>query len=445
MTRLLLVSLLTVAPAAVAVAAEGVGASSAPDSFTVAECVRIARATAPEVQAAAAERLAAGLDSAATARNGRPAWAISGGATVAPEWSYDPAFTNLGEYQLRLGVEMPLLDGGARRRERALAALAATQSVAERDRASREAGLRAAAVALTLLQRQEQSDFARASLVWLEHLATMIESGVRAGAQERADAMRARIEVDAVAAELSTVEEERGALTRELSQLMNRDPAQPLRVIGPDSGSAATPSAADSIEWLARADQAPEVRAARAAASGAQLSLEQARRRNAFEMSLAADAGFAGTDLTHAVPPDMRLTDPNATFSDRLRRDLGASVALQFRRPLFDPMAGPSIQAREASLRAAELRAGTALLERRREVLDLLGHWRAAAERLRLTRGALVRADEHLIRLRSLYAGGGATLLEVLDARRQLDDARTRLAEARAATDVARWEGELRR
>lgn len=445
MTRVLLVSVLTVISPSVAAAAEGVIAASEPDSFTVAECVRIARAAAPEVQAANAERLAASLDSAATARNGRPAWSVFGGATVAPAWSYDPAFTNLGDYQFKLGMDVPLLDGGVRRRERLLAGLTATQMALERDRVARDAGLRAATVALTLLQRELQETYARASLTWLERLATLLESGVRAGAQARADAVRARIEIDAVGAELSIVQEERGALTRELAQLMGRDPLRGVRVIGADSAGISPPSAADSALWLERADQAPEVRAARSQAAAARLSLEQARRRNALQMSFAADAGLAGTDLTRVVPPDIRAENPNATISDRLRRDLGASVSFQFRRPLLDPATSLSIAAREASLRAAEARANTASIERRRQVLDLLGHWRSAVERLRLTRAALARADDHLVRLRSLYSGGGASLLELLDARRQLDDARTRLAEARLATEVARWEGELRR
>src|SRR5438552_14647676 len=83
------VSLLLLAPPGAAAQtstapATATSPAAARDSFTVAECVRIARLTAFDVQAAEAEHLAAHFDSAAAARNVRPAFAVSGGATVAP-------------------------------------------------------------------------------------------------------------------------------------------------------------------------------------------------------------------------------------------------------------------------------------------------------------------------------------------------------------------------
>jgi hypothetical protein len=86
--------------------------------------------------------------------------------------------------------------------------------------------------------------------------------------------------------------------------------------------------------------------------------------------------------------------------------------------PVLDPAAGLSVSAREASLRAAELRAAAAKLERRRAALDLLGRWNAATRRLALATGSAARADEHVLRMRSLYTGGGISLLELLDAQR---------------------------
>jgi outer membrane protein TolC len=439
----MLVSAAMLAP--LGAAAQPAPDTASPDSFTVAQCVRIAREASYEVQSAARERLAAGLDSTAAGHNGRPTFAITGGATLAPEWSYDPVLTNLGQYQLLLGMELPLLDGGARRRERAGAAVAVRRTAAERDLAARDAGLRAAAVALDLLLHADEESYTRASLDWLDRFASLIESGVRAGAHERADAVRVRIEADQVAAEISTLVEEEGALARELAQLMGRDPALPLRVIGPDSSGLAAPTPADSLALIASSVQAPEVRAAAAEIASARLALDEAQRKNAFTVGVAADAGIAGADLTHAVPEDFRLTHPDATFADRLWRDVGASLSLEFRRPIFDPSAAPSVRAREASLAAAEIRASAVTLSRRREILDLIGRWRAASQRLSLARESVARADDHVVRLRSQYAGGSSSLLEVLDARQQLDDARRRLFEARLATGVARWEGELRR
>ena len=47
--------------------------------------------------------------------------------------------------------------------------------------------------------------------------------------------------------------------------------------------------------------------------------------------------------------------------------------------------------------------------------------------------------------MRSLYAGGATSLLELLDARQQLAEARTRLSEARLETRLAHWEEVLQR
>jgi len=57
-----------------------------------------------------------------------------------------------------------------------------------------------------------------------------------------------------------------------------------------------------------------------------------------------------------------------------------------------------------------------------------------------VAREAALRAEENLLRLRSLYAGGGAGLLELLDARRELDDARALLADARFEARQAHYQ-----
>src|SRR5262252_5789790 len=72
--------------------------------LTVRECVRRARERAPEVRIAGATTLAARQDSAQHAFDQRPAYTLFGGALVAPNGFYDPALTNLGEYELKLGM-----------------------------------------------------------------------------------------------------------------------------------------------------------------------------------------------------------------------------------------------------------------------------------------------------------------------------------------------------
>jgi len=441
-------SLVALAALAFACAPRPAGAAlpaAAPESLTVTQCVALARAAAPDVRAVTADARAARLDSAAAMRNGRPAYALFGSALVAPEHFYDPVVTDLGGYSLKLGLEQPLLDGGARRRDRTQSALAAAGALAALERATRDAGLRAAGVALGALRQRELEAADRETLAWLDHLASLVESGVRSGAREHADAVRTRIERDVVESELTSIAEVGDALGRELAALLGRDAAGAPALLEPAPAEDAAPTAADSLALLARAGDAPEVRTARFAAAGERLALEQARRRDALRLDLALDAGLAGADLTRAVPGDYALTHPGATFADRLRRDLGASLALEFRRPVLDAASAPAAAAREAAVAAADGRATAAQLEARRATLDLLGRWRAAAARLELAQAALGRAEEHLLRLRSRYAAGATSLLELLDARRQADDARARLADARFELRVAHWEGELRR
>ena len=80
----------------------------------VGDCVRLARQRAPEVRIAGAVRESAREDSLLHGFDQRPAYSLFGGTTVAPRSFYDPAATNLGEYELKAGMEWPLRDGGKR-------------------------------------------------------------------------------------------------------------------------------------------------------------------------------------------------------------------------------------------------------------------------------------------------------------------------------------------
>jgi len=416
---------------------------TAGDTLDVRDCVDLARRAAPEVRSLAGDRAAARLDSAAAALNARPSFSVFGGTLLAPQGFYDPDATNLGEYELKAGVAWPLRDGGSRRRERARTALAASSASLDAARGARDAGLRAAAVALDALRVRETTASLRQSLEWLDRLQVLVASGVRAGARERADADRVALERDAVLFDLGGLEQSRGELGRELANLVGRDPAGAIDLREPAAADETAPAAADSGALLARASSSLELRSARVAESQLGLALEEARRRQSVTVDLSADAGLWSVDLSRAVPPDFAAGHPGATFGDRLRRDLGASVALKFQRPLFDRAAGIAVAARENAANAAALRTAAARSERQRQSLDLLGRWRGAAYRLALADAASARAEDHLLHLRSLYAAGGTPLLEVLDARRQLDDARSRRAEARMQCRLAHWEQEL--
>ncbi len=410
----------------------------ASDSLTVEECIALARRQAPEVRALALSAEAARLDSIAVTFNRRPTFSFFGGTTIAPRGFYDPAATNLGDYELKAGAELPLRDGGARRRERMRGILAALSAAIESARATRDVSLRAAEVALGAQLAREQIESLTETIDWLERLELLVASGVRAGSRSRADAERVALEMDGARSELENQRLSESTFARELGNLTGRGLS--LVVVRGSLGEEPLQFVPDSLTLRARSAEAPEVRAARVTEAVQLLALEDARNKNAFTVDLQADAGLWGTDLTHAVPADLAAVQPGATLADRIRRDLGASVSLRFRWPVFDPAVRYSTAARARDLRAAEVRTVAARLERERAAADAVARASASERRLAIADSSVVRAEEHLLRLRSLYADGASTLLELLDARSQLDDARSRRAGARMENHLARWQ-----
>ncbi len=411
------------------------------DSLTVERAIELARAHAPDVLTAAALHGAARFDSMAAGFNRRAALSVAGGATVAPHGFYDPVITNLGDYDLKLVAELPVLDGGARARERARAALGVTSAAADLAAARRDAGQRAALVALDELRQQDNERAQSAALEWIDRLASIVASAVRAGARGQADAMRVTLERSNVELALLTTRQTRAALARELVELTGSP--GPVAVRTPAPAADTPPVAADSTRLIERLAASPAVRQAEAEAALQRVALDESRRRNAIQLGLTADAGLAGSDLTAAVPEDFRVTHPGATFADRLRRDLGASAAVRFKQPLLDRSVPAAVAARRDALRAALLRRDAAMARGVREAQDRLDAWRTAARRTRAAAIAAAQAQENLLRLRSLYAGGGTGLLDLLDARRRLDDAFEQLGSASFDARVAHYQAEI--
>ena len=422
MVTLALLALLVVAPAT--------------DTLTVQECAALAALHAPDVRAARAVALAASYDSSAAAVNGHPALSLDGGALVAPNGFYDPAATNLGEYHAKVVLDWPLADGGARRRERLTASLASEGARFDAAKAARDAQLRAIELALDLVRTDETRAAQASAEAWIDDLKPLVDAGVRSGRRGRADAVRVDLEHDAAEAAQLTSDGARGAIARELATLIGR----PVSAVRRPDGELVP---ADSAALLARLEAQPEIRAAHNDEALKRIAIEEAKSKRALELGFVADAGLWGTDLTHAVPPDLLAADPNADFGDRLARDLGASVAIEIKKPLNAAGAQASALARVASLDAASTRRQALIEERRRGAYDLLERGRTAAAQLALAEASVGRAEDNVLRARSLYAGGASGLLDLLDARRTLDEARARLADARFEAWKAVYEAEV--
>lgn len=422
------------------------GAGSGPaDSLTVDECVALARRRAPSVLAADLERGVARGDSAAAAVAARPTVSALAGAMVAPQWSYDPVLTNLGEYELKLSMEWTTMDGGrlARARRRGALDLRAADQRAALE--TRDAGLEAARLAIQLLRLQEEVAAQQQTIEWLDRLAGLVRAGVSTGTRSPSDSTRVDLELDAAATALETARLDARTTTLELGILLGRAAGDSLVVR--ESGAAADrePSAADSLRLLALVERSPEVVLAGTLAARSQLDLLDARRAKTPTVTVSVDAGLAGADLTHAVPPDLLEQQPGATFTDRLRRDLGASAAVHLRLPVVDAAASPGIRARLAALQAEEVRTRAEAARRLAETLSLVARWRTAFQRLEAARRTRERAEANLLRVKSLYSAGGTRLLDLLDARRVYEESRQRLADARTESRSLRFEAEDRR
>jgi len=418
--------------------------SHAGEALTVRECVHRARERAPEVRIARASSLAARQDSVGHSFDQRPSFSVFGGATVAPDGYYDPTVTDLGTYEFKVGMAWPLRDAGVRAHGRRAAELDAKAALADQRLATRDAGLRAGELALASVRLAEQARSQRESLAWLDRLAVELSADARAGTRGRADAQRAALERDDAVSALETTERAGHSVARELARWLAMPPDSMAEVSAAEGDTLGPPTMDDSLETLAHFGAAPEITQARIAGERARLDLALAKRRRQTQLAFALDAGLWGADLTAPVPPNLRETNPNATFSDRLARDLGASAALRFSLPLIDPGAPHDVAGRTAAASAAELRAATLQGEARRQALELLDRWRDASLRVTRARASVALAEENLLRLRSLHASGAATILELLDARNTLDDTRVRLAEARFDARLARLEAEER-
>lgn len=443
-TRVFFTAALMSALVALATGAEA-ASEARTDSLSIEVCVALAREQAPALRAARLDRSAAIYDSAAVAANGRPGFSVIAGALVAPKGFYDPTITNLGDYELKLGMGWTALDGGLRSRARARSGLELSTARWRLALEARDAGLRAADLALRLLRLQQGAAARQQGIDWLDRLGTLVRAGVVAGVRGSSDSIRVALERDAALAQFESMQLEAQITALELLALMGRDQDTRLAILEPPASLDRAPSEADSLRLMASVEHLPEIAIARTAEAQGRLDLLDAQRRNATTVDVTLDAGLAGADLTRAVPDNLLATNPNATLGDRVRRDLGASAAVRLHLPVLDRAARPGRQAREDALGAARVRSGAEALAQRRRALELLAQWRSASHQLQAALQTSERAERNLLKVKSLYSGGATTLLDLLDARRVYDDARERLAAARQENRLAQFQVEDRR
>ncbi len=422
---------------------EAQSASIRADTLTVADVVALARHRAPAVLAAELDRQAATFESSAVARNRRPDLAFAGRALLAPKGFYDPAITNLGQYEATVVMDWAIADGGVRARARARSALDLAVAKLLAAAQARDVGFQAADLANTLLRHREVEAAQLEAVSWINRLALLMRGAVRAGVRSTTDSVRIALERNAAAAALEKTRFDERTAEIDLMALMGLPGDSTLVLIEPGFPER-SPTVEDSIRVMASVQRQPEIGIARIAEERARLDVLEARRTNAPTVDLSLDAGLKGTDLTRTVPEDLLVADPDATFADRLRRDLGASASINLRAPVRGPAARLTTQSKTLVLRAAGLRSNVERANQERIALEILARWRSAHRMLLASRDATQGAEQNLLRVKSLYSGGAIQLLDLLDARRVYQVAIERHADALQESRSAQFRAEDR-
>ena len=414
------------------------------DSLSVRGCAAVALAGSVETQAARWSAIAAARDAAAARRNAAPELRLHSGALIAPSGFYDPAITNLGQYDFKLAMDLNLFDGGRRRRDRARSETSARQADAELTATSSAAGLEAARLASEVLLTRGGIERRRDQESWTARVLEAVRSSARAGLRSPSDVNRLQLDLQTLAMDRADLESSLASSARALGAFL--DPASAgarFEAVRDTTWTDASPSQSDSSSVFRRFEGSADVRRAEAAAGVTRLDLDSARRLKAPQVGLSVDAGLAGTDLTQVAPPGS--DGSGSDLGDRLRRDLGASLSLDMWLPLNRPGLGSTVAAREADLKAAELRLTRARSVARLGALDLLSRWNDGARRLAAAQSAATLAESNLLRVRSLYFAGSVSLLELLDSRRAWLDATDREAAARHDLHLVYIESEIAR
>jgi outer membrane protein TolC len=379
---------------------------------TLEECVRLALARAPGVQAAALDVVAA----AARVRAARGAYAakLSARGEYGVSGGFDLQVTNGGSTAALLSFEATLLDGGLRRADLAgaRARLQAAEAVDRQQRSNVAFAVRSTYVA-AISAWAEASIHADASRSLRDYVGVLERLEAR-GIVPLDDLLRSRLAEGEAEAERrgaqSDAETQRGILN-----LLTGAELQAADLAEPEAMRISTPTD-DEI------DEVPSVADARASAEAAEHDVEAARSELGAQVKLTGDAGVLGVR-------------PRTAFRD----DAGGQFLVALSVPLFDGgVAAGRIAAAQAAASSARARLEAARLTVRLD-LERAG---AAAEKAQAdavaARDSVPIASDHFELTRARYLGGGnVRLLEVLDALTVYRDSRLRVPRALLAYRLA--------
>ncbi len=401
------------------------GAARAADFLTLEDALVQARAANARLPQAARE-VEISLQKERESRAER--WlklSVEGDLIYSPPSSYDATVTNVGEDRLQLIARQPVYDGGARRAAVLRAQAGTSAAHARHRRAVKDVELEVRSRFSELAQAESEVEARREGIERLRRYRTSLRSRQASGQGIAADLLKTDVRLASEEAGLVGAERRGQGVRLELNDLMGRDPRAPLELAPLPEPSA--PPAAEPEPWR----KAPELAEAEASRRSAEFDLHIARAERKPVVLASADAGLWGSDTSHLIPPDLKATNPNATFGDRLRRDAGYSLSLNFTWPLWD------LGGRRARLVQAELALSQASGEEEVRRREARLEWEQAAaavagayREIQILARALPDARDSYLEAESRYRGGAASSLEVLEAHSASVDAAVRLSEA---------------
>jgi len=280
-----------------------------------------------------------------------------------------------------------------------------------------------------LLKTEEELTFRRAGIARLRTYLASVQARQAAGQGVADDVLKTQVRLSATTADLEDAARRLDLARFELNDLLGRAPDEPVE-LAPLPPPGPPPADSTGEPWAT----APDVRSAEADVDAALSNVTVARAGRRPHLSFSADAG--------ALP-----LFPGSEVGTGLNN--GQGWGMEFTFSLSWPVWDAGVyrarldQARGGAERARQVATAVrreARLEWRRALAELGSRYRE----VQIRSGNVPIAQDSYLRAESLYRGGAATALDVLDAFTQWLDASEAAAEAtlgyrEAAARLLRW------
>ena len=319
-----------------------------------------------------------------------------------------------------LSANVELFDGFARwnevKRSRAAQGAAEANEVVQRYGVA----LNVKSQFFNVLAARESEGAALTQLAQAEQQARSANARVAAGAATKSDSLRAIIEVGNARVAMLTARNNLNLANAALTRLVG---ASALVTASPEDTLRQITIALDSTELLALAQQAPSVQQSEADVAAAHAAARASR--GSYWPSLTASYSYNLNTTSQSFQGDNLLlfggSNPN---SRRLSLNLSLPLFNQWQRETSAVQADVALTNAEAALRDARLGALQTLVQ-------AMGAFRLAQQRIELQLASVTAGEEDLRVQEERYKLGASTQLDVLASQTTLNQARLALIQAR--------------